>query len=206
MTTINHATRVSPRAIALAGTFLAALTLAACGDDADDTATTTTAPTTTLETTAPTMQAEAPAMQATPPAMQATPPAMQATPPAMQATPPAMAAAPGGAVATTLTIDNLVGAWAADTAACSTPSEVTTITATTFSGGGLTRTVTSATPGANGLDVVLTGTVDNAPVTETWTFAPAGTTPPVTSVNVMMGGETAVTWVRCPTTGLTPAP
>ena len=80
-----------------------------------------------------------------------------------------MAATPAGDTAGTLTIADLTGQWAADTAACSTPSEVTTITATTFSGGGLTRTVTSATPGTNGLDVVLTGTVDNAPVTETWT-------------------------------------
>lgn len=192
-TMISNARRVSPRAIALAGTFLAALTLAACGDDTDDTATTTTTtPTTTTTTT--------------------TTPTLEATPPAMEATPPAMAATPAADAAATLTIADLTGQWAADTAACSTPSEVTTITATTFSGGGLTRTVASATPGTNGLDVVLTGTVDAAPVTETWTFTPASTTPPITSVNVMMGGETAVTWVRCPatttttTTTTTPAP
>jgi hypothetical protein len=192
MTTMTSAgRRGSPRAIALAGTFLAALTLAACGDDTD-TATDTTTPATTLETA--------------PPAMQATPPAMQATPPAMEAAPPAMAATPAGETATTLTLANLVGAWAADIAACNTPSEVTTITATTFSGGGMTRTVTSATPGVDGLDVVLAGTIDNAPITETWTFEPAGTTPPLTSVSVTMGGETAVTWVRCPAPATTTAP
>ena len=191
MTTMTSAgRRVSPSAIALAGTFLAALTLAACGEDTD-TSTDATTPATTLDAAPPTMQAA-------PPAMQAAPPAMQATPPAMEAAPPAMAAAPAGGAVTTLTIDNLVGAWAADTAACSTPSEVTTITATTFSGGGMTRTVSSATPGVDGLDIVLAGTVDNAPITETWTFAPAGTTPPLTSVSVTMGGEIAVTWVRCP--------
>lgn len=198
MTTMTSAgRRVSPRAVALAGTFLAALTLAACGDDTD-TATDTTTPAATIE--------------AAPPAMQATPPAMEAAAPAMEAAPPAMAAAPAGATAAALTIDNLVGAWAADTAACGTPTEVTTITATTFSGGGMTRTVSSATPGVDGLDVVLAGRIDNAPITETWTFAPAGTTPPLTSVSVTMGGEAAVTWVRCPapatttTPGLTPLP
>ncbi|MCW5713847.1 MAG: hypothetical protein KIT43_04965 [Bauldia sp.] len=189
-TMITASRRVSPRSIALAGTFLAALTLAACGEAADDTPTTTDTPVTTLETA---------------------PPAMEAAAPAMEAAPPAMAAAPADETATTLTIGNLVGDWAADTAACNTPSEVTTITATTFSGGGMTRTVASATPGVDGLDVVLTGTVDNVPVTETWTFEPAGTTPPLTGVNVTMGGETAVAWVRCPapattTPGLTPVP
>lgn len=181
MTTTISARRPSPRAIALAGSFLAALTLAACGDDAEDTATNTT-----------------PALETTQPAMQAAPPAMQATPPAMEAAPPAMAATPAGGGATTLAIADLVGGWATDLAACATPSEVTTITLTNVSGGGLTRTVSSAAAGAAGLDVVLAGTVDNAPITETWTFTPAGTTPPLTSVSVVMGGEPAVTWVRCP--------
>ncbi|MGV8840706.1 MAG: hypothetical protein ACWA6X_10435 [Bauldia sp.] len=181
MTRTISARRASPRMLALCGTFLAALTLAACGDDTDDAVTTTTP---TLETAQP--------------AMQATPPAMEAAPPAMEAAPPAMAAAPAGAVATTLALANLVGGWATDLAACATPGEVTTITLTNVTGGGLTRTVTSAGAGANGLDVVLAGTVDNAPVTETWTFTAAGTTPPLTSVNVVMGGEAAMTWVRCP--------
>lgn len=190
-TIISTGRRVSPRAIALAGSFLAALTLAACGDDADDAATNTTTTPTTLEAAPPTMQAA-------PPAMQATPPAMEAAPPAMEAAPNAMAATPAGDTAGALTLSNLVGAWATDLAACSTPSEVTTITLTNFSGGGMTRSVSSTNPGVGGLDVVLAGTIDNAPITETWTFTPAGTTPPLTSVNVTMGGETAVTWVRCP--------
>lgn len=180
MTMTISARRGSPRALALAGSFLAALTLAACGDDTDDTPTTTT----TLETTQPTMQAA--------------PPAMQATPPAMEAAPPAMAAAPTAGGAGTLAIADLVGGWATDLAACATASEVTTITLANVSGGGLTRTISSSAAGANGLDVVLVGTIDNAPVTETWTFAPAGTTPPLTSVTVAMGGEAAMTWVRCP--------
>jgi len=183
-TTTSLGRRASPRSIALAGTFLAALTLAACGNESNNAAN-TTPPATTLETA---------------------PPAMQATPPAMEAAPPAMAATPAGDMATTLTIGNLVGAWATDTAACNTPSEVTTITATTFSGGGMTRTVSAATPGVDGLDVVLNGTIDNAPITETWTFEPVGTTPPLTTVSVTMGGETAVTWIRCPAPATTTAP
>lgn len=179
--------RFSPRAVALAGTFLAALSLAACGDDTD-----------TPDTNTP-AAAVTPAPEAGAPAMEAAAPAMEAAAPAMEAAAPAMAALPAAdAAAATLTLTQLVGNWAADLPACSTPTEITTVTETTFSGGGLTRTVTSATPGATGLDVVLAGTVDNAPVSETWTFTPAGTTPPLTSVNVMMGGETAVTWVRCP--------
>ena len=63
------------RSLAVGGSILAALTLAACGDDDED-------DTADVE---PVAEAEAPVLDAEPPAMEAEPPAMEAEPPAMDA-------------------------------------------------------------------------------------------------------------------------
>lgn len=83
------------RTLAVAGSVVAALTLAACSDDdGDDNETPEETPEENagLEADPPAMEADPPAMEADPPAMEADPPAMEADPPAMEADPPAMAA------------------------------------------------------------------------------------------------------------------
>lgn len=176
--------------MALASLMLAGAMLAACGDDTPDEPADTPEPAAEL-TPAP------PAMEAEPPAMAAAPPAMEAAPPAMEAAPPAMAAAPPPAGATVaITMDDITGNWAADAAACATPTEITTIAADAFTGGGMNCTVTGTTPLPTGLDVNLTcQTAAAGAINETWTFTATET--PVNAVTVNMGGDT-IALVRCP--------
>jgi hypothetical protein len=176
---------MTSRLLTVAAVLLSTVTLTACGQE------TPTTPT-----------AEAPVVPAAPPAMEAAPPAMEAAPPAMEAAPPAMAPAPGdpippAGVTATLTLGDITGRWAADAAACTTEAEITTITADAFTGGGLNCTVTSATPGTAGLDVILSCMIDGAPIVEAWTITPVETAAPFNTIEIGMGGDVA-TLVRCP--------
>ncbi|MCW5697573.1 MAG: hypothetical protein KIS96_12680 [Bauldia sp.] len=157
--------------LALAGAFMAAFTLAACGDDDD--------PPAVAEPDQPAMEAEAPAMEAEAPAMEAEAPANE-----IAGDPPVGPTVP-------ITLGQLVGNWAPDTASCEANNNVVEIGETRLN----TPEDDCAFTGEEAADgsVVLQLTCVGGE-TETWTVMAEGTTD---AIAITDGADSAASLVRC---------
>ncbi|MCW5698156.1 MAG: hypothetical protein KIS96_15715 [Bauldia sp.] len=192
--------------IALAGSLLAALTLAACGDDepnqTDDAQ---------VEADVPAMEAEAPAMEAEGPAMEAEAPAMEAEAPAMEADAPAMQAespAGGGQNAADIvinpdilpfepvTMEEISGLWSEEPS-CPEGTAMVITTAFIALPAGAQCTISSVTADGPQTIVDLQCAEGNGMRDETWTINATSIERPATSIEIDLGGGSILPLNRC---------
>jgi hypothetical protein len=181
--------------IALLGSLAAALTLAACGNNDDDTPEDPVTPAAEAPAETPTPAAEPPAMAADTPAPAAETPAPAAETPAPAADAPAMAA---DTPAVALTLADVVGLWAETTEACAT-ADTLTIAPDVIATGPNACIITAIEETATGLTVnILCPVTGGEPNPMTWTIAATGAAP-FNQITVAMGEE-MTTFVRCAAT------
>ncbi len=158
-----------PRPALHAGLFAAALTLAACGDDATE--------------------ANAPAATATPAVTDIA--AAPVPPPA-----PALPRAPTGPL--NLSIADLVGQWATAATECADTALVMNISSTAvIRPGGMRSTINATAVADGGLSLQLAQTVNGIRRSEVWRITSTTTALPVLGLNIAVDAGDAVTWVRC---------
>jgi hypothetical protein len=169
MMTLGNSRSRLPRAALLASLMAAALTLAACGDDADQaTAPAEPAPAATTETAAPAPAAE---------------PASAPRPPAGPLN---------------LSIADLVGQWAISAAECADTALVMNISSTAvIRPGGLRSTINATAVADGGLNLQLAQTVNGIRRSEVWRITSTTSALPVLGLNIGVDGGEPVTWVRC---------
>lgn len=163
--------------LALAGAFVAAFALAACGDDEPDDAADDAAVVVDEE---PAMEAEAPAMESEAPAMEAEAPGEVAGDPAV------------GQVAL-LSLFDLTGNWAPDAASCTANENVVEIGATTLSTPEDSCDITSTESADGSLELIL---ACYGGASETWTVTPASDARPADAITIADTADTT-SLVRC---------
>jgi hypothetical protein len=198
-------------AIALAGSLLAALTLAACGDD-DPAETADEAEAPAMEAEAPLMEAEAPAMEAEVPAMEAEAPAMEAEAPAMEAEAPAMEAeapaaedAPNAADIQVnpdilpfepVTMDEITGLWSEDPSCPDDSALVITVDFIALPAGAQC-TIGSVTEDGPRTILGLQCAEGDGMREETWIINATSIERPATSIEIDLGGGSILPLNRC---------
>lgn len=174
--------------IALAGAFIAAFTLAACGDDDTDTDDTAQTVEPTVETDEPAMTAEEPAAATEEPAVTADEPADEAAAVAPEADTAAPAATIGAV--TVLSLFDVTGVWAEDAAACETDN-VVDIQATTLVTPESECDITETQTVDGSLEMTLT--CAGATETETWRVDAVGGERPAQAITIASGPDFAET-------------
>ncbi len=104
--------------------------------------------------------------------------------------------APAAGAAAEITLAAITGRWAVGLPACANETEVTVIAVTALTTANINCAVQSAALGARGLDVVVACGAP-FPATETWTVTALSVVPPITAIEIAMGGD-RVALVRCP--------
>lgn len=182
--------------VALAGSLLAALTLAACGDDEPEDA--------AVEADAPAMEAEVPAMEAEAPAMEAEAPAMEADAPAMQAEAPA-ADAPNAADIVVnpdilpfepVTLEEISGLWAEDPSCPDGTAMVITIDFIALPAGAQCTITSTETDGPRTV-IGLQCAEGDGMREESWIVNATSIERPATSIEIDLGGGSVLPLNRC---------